>query len=129
MKKILMLIIMMWVIFSLTSCNEANRASRNLSTAADDFQIERRIVFYNWITDTYMLTIEWKCSLWNNDTLWQITVTCKVWDWEYKKHFLWLSDNVTYFVEQVKVWKVSWYSYKVMFRPQEIIPDFDLDIK
>jgi predicted small secreted protein len=42
----------------LAACNDANVASSNLSTAADNFEINRRVVFYNGITGEYMLSIE-----------------------------------------------------------------------
>ena len=113
-------------LLGLTACNEADVASQNLSTAADNFQINRRIVFYNGITDTYMLTIEGLCSLGNSDRDGQLTVTCKTGPEAYKKHFLGLSDNVTYFVEQLDAANVSPYHYKVIFRPAQIIPDIDL---
>lgn len=103
----------------------ADVASRNLSMAADNFEISRRVVFYNGITDTYMLTIEGLCSLGNYDSSGQLTVTCQTGPRQYKKHFLGLSDNVTYFVEQVDAAGVSTYHYRVMFRPQTIIPDVD----
>lgn len=108
------------------SCEQAaDVASRNLSTAADNFEITRRIVFYNGITDSYMLTIEGLCSLGNNDSSQQLTVTCKTGANAFKKHFLGLSDNVTYFVEQLDSANVSAYHYRVVFRPQTILPDID----
>jgi hypothetical protein len=111
---------------SLTACMApADVASRNLSKAADNFEIERRIVFYNGITDTYMLTIEGKCSLGNHDDPGTVTVTCKTGPDSYKKHFLGLSDNVTFFAEQIEAADVSEFHYRVMFRPQSIIPDVD----
>ena len=103
----------------------ADVASKNLSLAADNFEINRRIVFYNGITDTYMLTIEGLCSLGNDNTATQITITCKTGPKDFKKHFLGLSDNVTYFVEQLDAAGVSTFHYRVMFRPQTIIPDID----
>jgi len=103
----------------------ADVASRNLSTAADNFEITRRVVFFNGITDKYLLTIEGLCSLGNNDGPKELTVTCRVGAREYKKHFLGLSDNVTYFVEQMEPTDVSTFHYRVMFRPQSIIPDID----
>lgn len=109
----------------LAGCSPADTASRNLSTAADNFEINRRIVFYNGITDTYMLTIEGRCSLGNNDTARQRSVTCKTGPNEYKRHFLGLSDNVTYFAEQIEGADVSTFHYRVMFRPQTILPDID----
>ena len=88
------------------------------------FQIERRIVFFNGITDSYMLTIEGRCSIRDQGN--QLEVTCRTGESSYKKHFLGLSDNVTYFVEQLGMAGVSVYRYKVIFKPQTIIPDIDL---
>lgn len=114
----------------LTGCGrDADIASRNLSVAADQFQIDRRVVFYNGITGEYMLTVEGRCSLGNNDSAGQLTITCKTGEDQYKKHFLGLSDNVTYFVEQLEPKKVSAYHYKVIFKPQSIIPDVDFNGK
>lgn len=45
-----------------TGCSDANVALRKLSKAADNFEVNRRIVFYNRITDTYLLSIEGICS-------------------------------------------------------------------
>ena len=101
----------------------ADVASRNLSNQADNFEIQRRIVFINGITDKYLMVIEGKCSLGNNDKTGELTVTCKVGPNEYKKHFLGLSDNVTYFVEQVDAASVDTWHYQVNFRPETLIPD------
>jgi len=113
---------------SLVACTDADIASRNLSTAADQFQIARRVVFYNGITGDYMLSIEGLCSLGNNDKPNELTVTCKTGSREFKKHFLGLSDNVTYFVEQLSPAMVSVFQYRVVFKPQTIIPDFDFQL-
>jgi hypothetical protein len=110
---------------TLTACNDADVASRNISKAADNFEIQRRVVFYNGITDTYVLTIEGLCSLGNFDAAGQVTVTCKTGPNAYKKHFLYLSDNVTAFSEQLDAAAVSVYHYRVTFKPQTIIPDID----
>jgi hypothetical protein len=113
----------------LVGCDSpADVASRNLSLAADNFQIPRRIVFYNGITDTYMLTIEGFCAFGNNEQPKQRTITCKTGPNEYKKHFLGLSDNVTYFAEQMTSADVSTYQYKVIFRPSTILPDIGVDV-
>lgn len=107
-------------------CSDADVASENLSRAADQFEIQRRIVFYNGITGEYMLTVEGLCALGNYDSSGQLTITCKTGPKAYKKHFLGLSDNVTYFVEQLEAANVSEYHYKVIFKPSVIIPDIDL---
>ena len=111
------------VLVAAAGCNDAQIASNNLSRAADNFEILRRVVFLNGITDTYLLSIEGLCSVADQSN--QLEVTCKVGDTEYKKHFLGLSDNVTYFAEQIDGAQVSSYHYRVVFKPQTIIPDID----
>ncbi len=108
-----------------SSCSDADIASHNLSKAADNFEIDRRIVFYNGITGGYILSMEGKCSIGNNDRAGKLSVTCKVGPDRYKKHFLGLSDNVTFFAEQLETANVSAYHYRVIFKPQTIIPDVD----
>lgn len=126
MKK-LMAVVSILVLTVLAGCEtDADVASYNLSKEADMFRIQRRVVFYNGITDSYMLTIEGRCSLGNNDSAGQLTVTCKVAEGQFKKHFLGLSDNVTYFVEQLDPVPVSVYRYKVIFKPSIIVPDVEL---
>lgn len=122
MKKMLLAVAAAVVALGLAACSDADIASQNLSTAADNFQIDRRIVFYNGITGDYMLTIEGLCSLGNADSDGQLTVTCKTGPSAYKKHFLGLSDNVTYFVEQTDAASVDAYRYRVIFKPVAILP-------
>jgi hypothetical protein len=101
-------------------------ASRNLSKAADMFEINRRVIFYNSITGEYMLTIEGRCSIGTGQSAKSVTVTCKNGPNQFKKHFLGLSDNVTYFAEQLGYSDVSVYHHRVIFKPQSIVPDVDL---
>lgn len=111
----------------LAGCSrDAEVASRNLSVAADQFEIDRRVVFFNGITDTYLLSIEGRCSI--EDQSNQLEVTCKVGEDEFKKHFLGLSDNVSYFVEQLEGADVSEFHYRVIFKPQVIVPDIDPEV-
>lgn len=106
-----------------TSCSsDADVASENLSKDADNFKIVRRVVFVNGITDKYLLSVEGRCSI--KDENRQLEVTCKT-DKGFKKHFLGLSDNVTYFVEQVHDSNVSVDHYKVVFKPSTIVPDIE----
>lgn len=127
MKSFLFVMVLLAVLLSACS-TDADVASNNISKAADQFQITRRIVFYNGITGDYILTIEGLCSLGNMDSARELSVTCKTGDNEYKKHFLGLSDNVTYFAEQIESANVSVYHYKVIFKPSVIVPDIDLSM-
>ena len=108
------------------SCSPADVASDNISTAADNFQIQRKIVFVNGITDKYLMVIEGRCSLGNSDKPGELSVTCKIGDDQFVKHFLGLSDNVTYFVEQTQAANVSTYHYQVIWRPETIVPDLSI---
>ncbi|MBV2182055.1 MAG: lipoprotein [Castellaniella sp.] len=123
MKKLFM--VALAAVF-LAGCNDADIASRNLSTAADNFEINRRVIFYNGITGEYMLSIEGLCALGNQESgSRQRTVTCKTGPGQYKKHFLGLSDNVTFFAEQIEPAPANTYHYRVIFKPQTILPDVD----
>lgn len=109
----------------LSACsNDAQVASYNLSQAADNFKIARRIVFYNGVTNDYMLEIRGLCSQEQTDK--KLAVTCKTGEGQYKKHFLGLSDNVTYFSEQVDGADASVQHYKITFKPSVIVPAIDL---
>lgn len=110
----------------LGGCTDADIASENISKAADQFEVNRRIVFYNGISGEYILTIEGFCSLGNYDPTGSLSVTCETGKGQYKKHFLGLSDNVTYFAEQIESNNVSKDNYKVIFKPKAIIPDIDI---
>ena len=112
---------------TLSACNDAKIASQNLSKAAEQFEITRRVVFYNGITDRFALEMIGRCSIVEDrQGAKQLEVTCKVGPNAFKKHFLGLSDNMTYFVEQLEASDVSVYHYRLVFKPQTVLPDFDI---
>ncbi|MHA2062930.1 MAG: beta-sandwich lipoprotein [Candidatus Thorarchaeota archaeon] len=126
MKKFLIVLLLGALV--LTGCAlEADVASQNVSKAADMFEINRRVVFYNGITGDYILVIEGLCSLGNFDAAGELSITCKTGPTSYKKHFLGLSDNVTYFAEQIEPAEANAYRYRVIFRPSTIVPDIEID--
>jgi hypothetical protein len=129
-KSIALVMLALVALFSFTAaCSRpSDTVSHNLSVEADNFRVLRRVVFYNGITNEYMLTIEGFCALGNSDAAGELTVVCKVSEGdEYKKHFLGLSDNVTYFVEQLDGFGVSPDHYIVQFRPSTILPDIRVE--
>lgn len=123
MRKLLLPLFLLSALLFTGCGDDAKVASRNLSKAADNFEVTRRVIFYNGITGDYMLSIEGKCSLENLNN--RLSVTCKTGPSQYKKHFLGLSDNVTYFAEQLEGLNASVYHYRVTFKPQTILPDID----
>jgi hypothetical protein len=109
---------------TLTACSDdADVASKNVSKAADNFEVQRRIVAFNGITDKYLMVITGACSIKDEGN--QLEIICKTGKDEYKKSFLGLSDNVSYYVEQGSPVKASAYHYRVTFKPQQILPDLD----
>ena len=109
-----------------TGCvNDATVARANLETAEQNFQITRRVVFYNGITGDYILTIEGKLAI-IVDSDGDVVVTVKTEAGSYLKHYLGLSDNVTYFSEALQSKDVSVSSYKVIFKPSVILPTVEL---
>ena len=129
MKKVIFTIMGLSIIVGLlfvAGCStDAEIATHNLSKAADMFEINRRVVFYNGITDKYILSIEGRCSV--EFYIDKFTVTVKTGPNEYKKHYLGRADNVFPFVEQLEAAKVGVYNYRVIFKPEAIIPNIDLE--
>ena len=114
--------------FMLGACTPAQTASYNLSNDSDNFRVMRRVVFVNGITDKYLLSIEGLCSIEKDKDDAQLEVTCKTGEGEFKKHYLGISDNVTYFVEQMDPGSVDTFHYKVQFRPEELLPDINVQV-
>ena len=112
----------------LMGCNaESERAARNVSIAAHNFEVNRRVVFYNGITGEYILTIEGLLSVTPEDKI--LSVIVKTGPSEYKRHYLGISDNVTWFCEQIDSVKADPFRYRVIFRPTTIIPSVELQTR
>ena len=126
MKKVVFLLLVVLSCFMFFGCTtDASVASHNLSKAADQFEIYRRVVFYNGITDEYILMVEGYCSVGFYDD--KFVVMVKTDSGEFIKHYLGRADNVFHFVEQIEPKKVSDAKYRVIFKPSAIIPNVDIE--
>ena len=126
-SKVLLVLVLIGIMLLGSGCSsDADVASQNLSQDAEMFRVTRRIVFYNAITDTYMMEIIGNCSI--DDYTTKLTVTCKLPDGSFRKHYQGLSDNTTYFVENLSSNVVSTDRYRVIFKPTVIIPDIELGV-
>lgn len=115
---------------ALSACNqESDTASYNVSAAAHNFEVNRRCIFYNGITGEYILTIEGLLSVTESDKQHRLEVIVKTGPKTYKKHYLGLSDNVSYFVEQLEPVAADPFHYRVFFRPTIIIPDIEVQTR
>jgi hypothetical protein len=112
----------------LSGCTDAaTTANDNLSKAADNFEVPRRIVGINGITDKVLFTVEGFCSITNDGR--KLDVLCKTKaDGTVERTTLGLSDNVTYVSTQLSGVKVDLFKPRVIFRPETIIPNVDLSI-
>lgn len=106
----------------LASCSsDADVASENISKASEQFEVSRRIVAINGITDKYLFTVEGKCSMEYPDN--RTEIICKLNDGSLVKHVVRQSDNVTLIMEQTDGTNVSTDHYRVIFKPEVIIPN------
>lgn len=112
---------------TLAGCStDADVVSENLSKEADSFNIMRRVVFYNGITDKYIAEVKGRCS---TDTQTGVpsgtlAVTCETSPGQYIKDYLGKSDNVTWFMLQIDANAVSPYHYEFVLKPENVIPSF-----
>lgn len=112
-----------------SACGEsaADKVGKNLGKAAEQFEVQRRIIFVNGITDKVLYSVEGRCSIEQNGNLpANLELICKEGPDSYKKHFLGLSDNVTWIATQLQGVDVSEYRTRIIFRPEAFVPDFDL---
>lgn len=112
-------------IFGSTGCafeSDSDIASHNVSKEADQFRVKRRITFVNLRSNDYLFSLTGNCSVETDSTDNQLEVICKVGDDKYQKHFLYLSDETTYIIEQLDYSEVSKYDYEIVFKPESIIP-------
>lgn len=102
--------------------DDAGVAAYNMEKAADNFEINRRVIFYNTWTDTVIQQVEGRCSIEYNK---RVSLICKTGSNQYKRSFISLSGQVTVFVEQLDGIPVNVYHYRRTFKPQSVVPDID----
>lgn len=108
----------------LTGCDQrqADEVSYNLSLKADNFEDIRQITVINCIQGDVLFQMTGKMSIEVDSSDNQLEIVVEVEDGEYKKHFIGLSDNVTYVVEDITGANVDKYSYTLNFNPNMWIP-------
>lgn len=125
MKKfIAIILIVLCLVGCLTGCTEATNVNHNLSQAADNFQVVRKITVYNARTDLIIMEMEGLMSLSNTSTS-ELVVTCRTGENEYKKNYIYLNDYVIYVVEDITGTVTDPYHYKIHF--YTALPDVDLN--
>ncbi len=121
MKRVVALLAALGVVL-LSGCTEAERASYNLSKQADNFNDIRQITVINCLKGDVLFQMTGKMSINADPGDNQLEVVVEDENGEYKKHFIGLSDNVTYVVEDITAKDVSKYKYTLNFNPDMWIP-------
>jgi hypothetical protein len=126
-KKIVVGLLVGLFLLTVGACSgptAADRANENLSKAAENFEVPRRIVGVNAITDSVLFSVEGFCSYETYGNTYQ--AICKQPDGSIERTTLAKSDNVTIVVTQMQGVHVDLFRSRVIFRPETIIPNFDL---
>ena len=107
---------------ALTGCTEADMVSQNLSQEANNFNVVRQLTVINCIQGDVLFQMTGKISITADSADNQLEVTVEDENGNYQKHFVGLSDNVTYTVEQLRGIDVDQYKYTLNFNPKMWLP-------
>ena len=126
MKKVLAIILTAIIIcscFVFAGCDtEAERVNYNITTEAENFNVFRRVTVINCIKGDTLFSIDGRMNINADRADNQLEITVEVESGKYKKHFIGLSDNVTYTVEDISGAEVSKYHYEIKYNPNMWIP-------
>ena len=123
-KMILAILSVLMITTVLTGCEtEAQRVSYNLSQQADNFNIVRQLTVINCIEGDVLFQMTGKMSITADTADNQLEIIVED-NGTYVKHFVGLSDNVTYVVEDLNLGanEVNKYKYTLNFNPKMWIP-------
>ena len=128
MKKVFYIgLILLLISILLVGCDQANRVSHNISKEADNFNCVRQITVMNCIQGDVLFQMTGRCSINADSADNQLEIIVEDENGKYKKHFIGLSDNVTYVVEDVSDNFVNNYHYTLNFNPKMWLP-YNVDI-
>lgn len=121
-KKLLLTSLVIVLLLTFTGCTEADRVSQNLSKEADSFNVVRQLTVINCIQGDVLFQMTGRMSITADTSDNQLEIIVEDENGNYQKHFVGLSDNVTYTVEQLTGVEVSKYKYTLNFNPKMWIP-------
>ncbi len=115
MRKILITLMALCVLFCASSCSEAQRVNHNISKQAQYFECERRVTVYNARTDKCIMMIEGRINIENDTEHNELIVTAKVGENTYKVNYVYLTDYTLYVVDDISGTHTDPYHYKIYF--------------
>lgn len=112
------------LVLAVASCSsDAKTASDNLSKAADQFEVQRKIVGVNTRSGEYLFYVEGRCSI---ERAGDLIVTCKQGPNDYRKHYIGAATDVVWLATQLDPVDVSVYHTRIVLKPEGLIPALDL---
>lgn len=106
----------------LAGCSQANRVNYNITKDADNFNQVRQVTVINCLQGDVLFQMTGKLSISADVTDNQLEVIVEDENGKYKKHFIGLSNNVTYVVEDITSDDISNYRYTLNFNPKMWLP-------
>ena len=127
-NKIVLFVTIILNLCMVVGCSQAERVSSNLSKEADNFNVVRQLTVINCIEGDVLFQMTGKMSITADVADNQLEVIVENGDGKYAKHFIGLSDNVTYVVEDLVLGEneVSNFKYTLNYNPKMWIP---VDVK
>ena len=125
MKKLLTALLIVASMVCLAGCidqRQADDVSYNLSLKADNFEDVRQITVINCLQGDVLFQMTGKMSIKADMADKQLEIVVEDENGQFKKHFIGLSDNVTYVVEDITSGNVDKYIYTLNFNPKMWIP-------
>ncbi len=120
MKKVLVILCLVALVFTLTSCSQSDKVTYNLKREAEEFNVRRRITVMNTRTDKTMMQITGLLSI-DVDKDGDLNITVEKAPGEYILNYAHLSADTTYIVEQIETKDVSKYKYEIILYPENIV--------
>lgn len=119
---ITLVLIMALTMFAGCEERQSDIVSYNLSLEADNFNNVRQVTVINCLQGDVLFQLTGKLSITADTADNQLEIIVEDENGKYKKHFIGLSDNVTYVVEDITQGDVSNYKYTLNFNPKMWLP-------
>lgn len=121
MKKIIMLIVTIGMVFSLSACRQATKVSHNVSQEADNFNVIRRVAVMNTLSNTVEFEVIGRISV-NTSNSEKLEILVETEEGVYKKHLINMTQFNMYVIEDLAGAEVNQYKYEVNYMPESIVP-------